>query len=107
MAKPQRPQVITANLLEDGDVVYLAADGTWHKRLQEAHVIPAGEDPAPLLELAQRSVAAQVVVEPYEFDVEIGEDGTVRPISAREIIRAAGPTVRLDLGKQADSHTGQ
>jgi hypothetical protein len=42
------------------------------------------------------------VLEPYLF--EVLQDGAhFKPASVREIIRAAGPTVRLDLGKQADA----
>lgn len=102
MAQNQRPQVITANLLHDGDVVYLGADGTWVTALDAAHVVEVGEDITPHLEIAERWVRDRVVVEPYPFDVERGADGEIRPVSARETIRAAGPTVRLDLGKQAD-----
>ena len=59
-----RPQVMTANRLVDGVVVYFTAAGTWSER--------------------------------FEVDGESGE-----PLSVREIIRAAGPSVRPDLGKQA------
>ncbi|MEL0150564.1 MAG: DUF2849 domain-containing protein [Parvibaculales bacterium] len=42
------------------------------------------------------------VLEPYLF--EVLEAGRVyKPASVRETIRAAGPTVRLDLGKQAEA----
>jgi hypothetical protein len=30
------------------------------------------------------------------------ENGALRPVSNREVIRARGPTVRQDLGKQAE-----
>jgi hypothetical protein len=42
-------------------------------------------------------VARNVVVSPYLFEVKDG-----RPVTEREIIRAAGPSVRQDVGKQAD-----
>ena len=42
-----------------------------------------------------------MVVGPYLMDVA-AENGVPRPISNREVIRARGPTVRLDLGKQAE-----
>jgi hypothetical protein len=41
------------------------------------------------------------VVEPYLFEVAKEADG-IRAASVRETIRQAGPTVRLDLGKQAE-----
>jgi hypothetical protein len=40
------------------------------------------------------------VVDVNLIDVEI-VDGSVRPLRLRERIRAAGPTTRNDLGKQA------
>ncbi len=45
-------------------------------------------------------VTGNVVVAPYLFDVRRTAGG-IRPVKEREIIRAAGPTVRHDLGKQA------
>ena len=41
------------------------------------------------------------VLEPYLFEAIEDEAVGFRPVSVREIIRAKGPTVRLDLGKQA------
>ena len=40
-------------------------------------------------------------MEPYLFEVSPEDEG-IRAISVREIIRQAGPTVRRDLGKQAE-----
>ena len=57
---------------------------------------------AALLAKAEPSVAAQQVVEPYLFEVAL-EEGAIVPASVREKIRMAGPTIRLDLGKQAAS----
>jgi hypothetical protein len=31
------------------------------------------------------------------------QNGTIHPVKEREIIRAAGPTVRPDTGKQAEA----
>ena len=40
------------------------------------------------------------VVSAYLFDVRVDADGKIKPVKEREIIRAAGPTVRGE-GKQA------
>ena len=40
------------------------------------------------------------MVNPYLFEVR-EENGKVRPVKEREIIRALGPSVRTDTGKQA------
>ncbi|PPD08160.1 MAG: hypothetical protein CTY36_04340, partial [Methylocystis sp.] len=37
----------------------------------------------------------------YLADVEIGSDGAPTPLHYREKMRVKGPSVRLDLGKQA------
>ena len=54
---------------------------------------------------ARSSAAADVdacrVVDPYAVEVEL-RNGHYAPKALREAIRAAGPTVRRDLGKQAE-----
>lgn len=93
-------KAITANRLSDGYVVYLRKDGAWGERIQESVVADSEELAAALLELAKRAVAERLVVDPYLFAVSV-EDGRVRPLGRREEIRAAGPSVRTDLGYQA------
>lgn len=85
-------QVVTASRLREGDVVYLTADGRWSTHLNEAQ---ASDDKAvieALLAQAQADVAARLIVAPYAFPV-VEIDGILQPLSTREIIRAAGPTV--------------
>jgi hypothetical protein len=94
------PQVITANRLVDGDVVYLTGDGRWSEWLGDGCLADDGQQADALMETAEKAVAAQVVVAPYAIDVAV-EDGTIRASRYREQIRASGPTIRTDLGKQA------
>ncbi len=93
------PQMLTANRLVDGDVLYWR-DGGWVETLRDGQVFdtPAQADAA--LAAAQAFVTGNVVVNPYLFDVRVDASG-LHPVKEREIIRAAGPTVRADLGKQA------
>lgn len=93
-------QVVTANRLVEGDVVYLTGDGRWSERLGDACLADDQKKTDTLMETAEQAVAAQVVVAPYAIDV-IAEEGTVRARRYREHIRASGPTIRTDLGKQA------
>jgi len=93
-------KVATANRLGDGLVVYLAADGSWSERLAEGRVAADEAAQAELEARAQAAAAAHVVVAPYLIEVR-DEDGVARPVRYREEIRSRGPTVRLDLGKQA------
>ena len=49
----------------------------------------------------KRDITANRVVDVYLADVEIGRDGAPMPLHYRERMRVKGPSVRLDLGKQA------
>ncbi len=93
-------RIVTANRLDDGLVVYLDGAG-WSERIDDARVARAEEDAAALLAQAEGPGQAVRVVDPYL--IEVTREGAVpRPASHREAIRAQGPTVRPDLGKQAD-----
>jgi len=89
-------QILTANRLRDGEVVYWR-DGAWVLSLAEAARLGDKDAADAALKLAGADVADRVVVSPYLF--ELRPDG--RPVKEREIIRAEGPSVRRDLGKQA------
>ena len=93
-------QVISANRLGDGIVVYLTADGGWSERIVDAWVIDGKDQGGAALVVARGAVEACTVVDPYLIDITDG-DGDRRPTLNREMIRALGPTVRLDIGKQA------
>ncbi len=92
-------KIVTANRLGDGLVVYLNGAG-WSERIDDARV--AGDDAAASRLLAQAEGPGQAirVVDPYLIEVT-GEGAVPRPVRHREVIRALGPTVRPDLGKQA------
>jgi hypothetical protein len=68
--------------------------------LKDAQIFPEDGAAKAALAAAEAFVRDRIVVNPYLFDVRVDGAG-VRPVEEREIIRAAGPTVRLDLGKQA------
>lgn len=91
------PQVLTANRLSDGAVVYWAANGGWSDRLETAHVVADAEKAEAEGKRAQERLE---VVGAYLMDVRAAGP-RIEPVKMREIIRAAGPSVRLDLGKQA------
>ena len=93
-------QVLTANRLIDGEVVYLAPNGAWVERLDAARVFDNKADADAALGLGGEAERRQLIVHAYLFDVVQVDDG-LKPVKQREIIRAAGPTVRRDLGKQA------
>ena len=92
---PKKPtlQVVTANRLRQGDIVYLTAAGTWSPHLNESRASDDKAELDALLAKAAEDVAARLVVAVYAFEV-VEIDGILQPLSAREIIRAAGPSVR-------------
>ena len=93
-------KVVTANRLIDGTVVYLGADGRFVECMSAAAVAADDAAETAFLATARQAVAARLVVSPYSFDV-VTADGAIAPTSTRERLRAAGPSVRPDLGKQA------
>jgi hypothetical protein len=93
------PQILTANRLRDGDVVYWRG-GHWVGALADAEIFPIAEEADKALTSAGDAVRDRLIVNPYLFAVR-WDAGAPRPVEEREIIRAAGPTIRLDLGKQA------
>ena len=95
------PQMLTANRLKDGDVLYWRG-GAWVESLREGEVFADNAAADAALKAAQTFVDSNAIVNPYLFDVRL-ENGAVHPVKEREIIRAAGPSVRGDLGKQAAS----
>ena len=94
------PQVLTANRLIDGEVVYLDAGDGWVERLDKAALLATPADGERALATGMQAETDRKVVHAYLFDVT-GKGEALKPVKMREIIRAAGPTVRRDLGKQA------
>ncbi len=94
---------VTANRLTDGQVVYLTPARNWSEKLHASQLAEAGDAADALLQAAQAAVEARLVVEPYLIPVDSdATDGqALRAVGRRETIRAAGPSVRLDLGHQA------
>ena len=94
------PQVLTANRLSIGEVVYWHGAKGWVPHLRDAEILPDETAEGVLKDAGARSVQERLVVNPYLFEVKV-ERGTVVPVKTREAIRAAGPSARRDLGKQA------
>jgi hypothetical protein len=94
-------KAVTANRLADGVVVYYAEGGEWAERIEHARVAEDKDAAASLLADAERDVGRCRVIAPYLIDVVRGDGGALRPTTYREKIRAAGPSIHPDLGKQA------
>ena len=92
-------QMLTANRLKSGDVLYRKADG-WVLTLAEGTVYQTQAEADAALAAAQAETVRNEFVAPYLFEVR-QKDGRIVPVKEREIIRAAGPTVHPHTGKQA------
>ncbi|MCA1297633.1 DUF2849 domain-containing protein [Stappia indica] len=97
-------KALTANRLIDGEVVWLGRAAAWVEILAEARVLEGEAAEAEALALGAAAVAGRLIVDPYLIDLERA-DGGLQPVRLRERIRAHGPTMRPDLGKQARPHS--
>ena len=100
MTTLKNPIVFTANRLLDGDAVWLGHHGKWVESVNLALVVRTEAEKQAVSAVADKGDADNIVVEPYPIDVSV-DGNQVTPTKFREQIRAAGPTIRLDLGKQA------
>ena len=96
-------KAITANRLRDGEVIFLAPGPgvAWVERLEDAALFEdAATADAALTAAKAQAEDERFAVDVYAFELRIA-DGQRVPVKTRERIRALGPTVRIDLGKQA------
>jgi len=91
------PQMIIANRLVDGAVVFLAPGEGWTTAIASGLVIDDEAEAQRLLGAAKQLEARSPVIDPQVIQVGV-DDGAVRPVEIRELIRAFGPTVRTDPG---------
>jgi hypothetical protein len=105
MSTIEKGQVMTANRLRDGEVVFLTRSGEWNERIDESVLALEPQAVAALEERAKHAIETNIVTGTYLFDAE-RVDGKIRAMHIRERIRTLGPTVRENLGKQADGTAG-
>ena len=87
-------QMIIANRLIDGRVVFMDESGGWVNEIADGLLLASTQDAEQRLLTAQRAVEENVVVDPYLIDVS-AENNRPRPVLVRERIRAFGPSVGL------------
>lgn len=83
-------QILTANSLNDGAVVYYQSENTWFRQINSAHIFSSDEDAKQrFLEITESSNINLIGM--YLISIEqIASD--IRPLSMREKIRAQGPS---------------
>lgn len=91
-------KAVTANRLYDGAVVYLGADDAIVERFDHAVLFEADEAQAALARLLRQDTTIAAA-----YLIDAAEQGPIGREALRESIRRNGPTVRTDLGKQAEA----
>jgi exonuclease III len=98
MTRRYTPQVVTANDLRLGDVIYLTADDRWTRLHHEAELI---EDEAHAqMRLLHAAAQKLTIVGAYLANAKPGPNGP-EPIHFREAFRTRGPS-NYAHGKQVD-----
>jgi hypothetical protein len=91
-------QALTANRLSDGIVVFWSKDH-WAERFPDAELFDGAEPAEAALGVAKGLPTE--LVDPYLIDIRF-DGGQPVPVSYRERVRALGPTIHPDMGKQAE-----
>jgi len=97
-------KALAANRLSDGITVWAVKNGTGFTWTENwADIVPSSleEDHAELEAFANQQAKADKIVSERLLEVIELDDGSFTPQRMRERICTAGPTFRLDLGKQA------
>lgn len=93
-------KVLTANRLIDGETVWYSADHRWSETIVGAELANDKATEERLGAIGKAAFAGNFALDIELIDVQL-VDGEIVPVRLRERIRAAGPTNRTDLGKQA------
>ncbi len=86
-------QVITANRLSDGVVVYFVQDGVWTAELDQAKSFESAVEMETGLSLAKSDERRNLIVDPFAVDLKATDNKSLEPVSLRNAIRAKGPTI--------------
>lgn len=85
--------VVTGKFTDDGGNAWRRADGSWSRSLADAGLV-ADEATAKAHVASAVAREQREISDPYVIEVR-AEGDTIDPLSARERIRATGPTVRI------------
>ena len=100
MPRPICDQIITANALLEGDVVYFTAAATWSRDIQKAEVF--SDEAIAQVRLLHAMRQANVIVGAYLMPVQHTNDGRA-PTHFREKFRTKGPS-NYAHGKQEQTY---
>ena len=97
------PQILTANLLSDGLVVFLSKSGAWASSLENALLAHSDDDVLQLEARGGQAAKSNLVVDPYLIEVE-KTGAALAPVEMRERMRARGPGVNLEFNSRTNGH---
>lgn len=86
-------QVLTGQLLREGDVVFYTKDGSWSADLQDAKVASSLEEIAEFETVITQAGEETQVIDVYPFVIERDETGKIVPSHIREKVRTKGPSI--------------
>ncbi|PSJ55598.1 DUF2849 domain-containing protein [Pseudaminobacter soli (ex Li et al. 2025)] len=93
-------KILTANRLTDGEAVWFSTDHRWIESIEGSEIAADKAAEERLEAIGKAALDNNQVVDVNLIDIQL-VDGEIRPLRLREQIRAAGPSNRTDLGKQA------
>ncbi len=105
MNTTEKGQVMTANRLRDGIAVFLTRAGVWSEKIDDAALVLEPQAAAALEMRAAEDVVATLITGHYLLRAE-RINGKIRAVEIRERMRTLGPSIRTDLGKQAEGTAG-
>jgi hypothetical protein len=85
--------VVTAKFTADGSNAWRRADGSWSARIDEAGLL-SDEATGKSQVVAAAATEQRLISDPYVIEVHAA-DNKIDPLTARERIRANGPTIRI------------
>lgn len=88
-------QMIIANRLRDGRVVFMTAEGAWVESIDDGLLIDDAAESGRMLDIGMRGERNCEIIDPCLIEVT-EQDGVRTPTAYREEIRATGPTVRTE-----------
>ena len=96
-------QMVIANALRDGLVVFLAANGRWVNAIADGAVASDTDRAQRLADVALEAEQRCEVIGPELIEIKL-KDGLRQPVHIREAIRANGPIVRGHPGESGEGH---
>ena len=93
-------KILTANRLADGEAVWFSKEQGWSETIAGSELAADAAAEARLEAIGKAAFDNNEVVDVNLIDVQLVA-GAIKPLRLREQIRAAGPTNRIDVGKQA------